>query len=212
MFGDDFNGINPLNFFQIISDCRYLPEKKFGKKYADFLVPDSSPLSGEDNFAEVAMGWHEEGIILFIKVQSPFEAVSYPDVTEGDSVELFFDTRDVKTSGFNTRFCHRFFFLPEAINGHLAGEITRFRSEEKHPLCDPTLLKNETVMKKDGYEMNIFIPSECLSGYDPGQFDRIGFSYRINRAGESPQHLSALTEEFRIEEQPSLWASFRLVR
>ena len=227
-----------------------------------------------DHSAKFIWDGIEEGIELQVVVNQPVQECFYPDVSRGDGIELFFDTRDVKTSGYNTRFCHHFFFLPEAVDGHQAGELTRFRTEDVHDLCDPNELKiksREAIAKlpaaqnrpfdascrgggsstppsmseppphepakpvlargvkiidfslaasfattsqtsSRGYSLQIFIPSQCLYGYDPDQFDRMGFSYRLNRYRGDPQHFSAVTDEYQIEQQPSLWSSVQLVR
>lgn len=216
MIEEDFPGLAPINFLQIYGECLFiktpplpLPTEKGG---ADYLLPSTSFLCHEENFAEVSLGWNSNGIAALICVDQPISRTLYPEIQQGDSVELFIDTRDIKTSGYNTRFCHHFYFLPEAFEGHQAGEITRFRSEESHSHCDPMLLKIKTKSTKSGYLMHIFIPSECLQGYDPEQFNRIGFAYRINRPDGESQHYTALSQEYRIEEQPSLWSSLKLVQ
>ncbi|MEI8365845.1 MAG: hypothetical protein WCF65_05440 [Parachlamydiaceae bacterium] len=186
---------------------RLKSERVHGQK---FLLPDTSGLCAEESFADVSMGWCEEGLELHIEVNVPFRSARYPAVELGDSVELFVDTRDVKSSGFNTRFCHHFFFLAEGVDGHFAGEITHFRTEDTHPLCDPAELKTKSTIKKNGYTLHLFIPRHCLHGYDPTQFNRLGFSYRINRAEGFPQHLSVTTDDFTIDQQPALWSSFKL--
>lgn len=216
---DDEQGFVPLapvNFLRLTVDCQHaaghsLPDtsKKEGKR---FLLPNTSALCSEEHFADVAMGWNSEGLLFTIDVHQRYQNVSYPEITEGDSVELFIDTRDIKSSGFNTRFCHHFYFLPEAMSGHQAGEITRFRTEDAHTHCDPQELVVKAHLKSNSYQLNIFIPSQCLHGYDPEQVNRIGFTYRINRPDGPPQHFSALTEEFQIEQQPSLWSSVRLMK
>jgi hypothetical protein len=216
-FSDELSPITPINFFQIATDCHYLdhfshknfPTLKSTK--GKYLLPDTSALCCEKAFAEVAMGWHEEGIEFCVAVRSPFKRARYPEVDRGDSFEVFIDTRDVKTSGFNTRFCHHFFFLAEAIEGHQAGEITKFRTEDTHPLCDAKDLKIKAQSTTSGYVLNIFIPNHCLYGYDPAQFNRMGFSYRINRAEGFSQHFSVVTEDYQIDQQPSLWGTLRLV-
>lgn len=215
MLEEEFPGLAPINFLQIEGSCPYIktpplphPKEKTGKGY---LLPDTSVLCCEEHFAEVSLGWNKEGLCALICVDQPLSRTIYPEIQQGDSVELFIDTRDIKTSGYNTRFCHHFYFLPEAFEGHQAGEITRFRTEESHSHCDPTLLKVKTLATKSGYSMQIFIPTECLHGYDPEQFNRIGFTYRINRPNGQSQHYTALTNEYRIEEQPSLWSSLKLV-
>lgn len=209
MNSDDFFSLSPVNFFQIGIDCHHTPAGTplKGEKYR---LPDTSALCGEETFAIVSMGWSKEGIEALVNVDRPIGQCSFPDVTQGDSVELCFDTRDVKTSGFNTRFCHHFYFLPEAVEGNQAGEITRFRTEDTHELCDSKELKVITQSSSKKYSMRIFIPSQCLHGYDPDQFDRLGFTYRINRFGGEPQHFSVVSSEYQIEQQPSLWSSVKL--
>lgn len=217
-FSEEFVPLTPVNFFQLNVECLRLPAKNEltfpslkGHLINHYLLPDTSKLCGEEHFADVAMGWHEEGIEFVVQVDSPFKKASYPSVELGDSFEVFIDTRDVKTSGFNTRFCHHFFFLAEGVDGHFAGEITRFRTEDTHPLCDDKDLKVKALTNSSNYTLHIFIPSTCLYGYDPTQFKRMGFSYRVNRSMGFPQHFSVVTDDFAIEQQPSLWSSIKLV-
>lgn len=213
---DEIIPLSPVNFFQISADCLHLPSGLFPtlsvsnlKKYR---LPDTSALCAEERFADVALGWSADGIEAFVNVSHRYHRVSYPDVASGDSIELFIDTRDVKTSGYNTRFCHHFFFLPEAAEGKQAGEITRFRTEDTHELCDSSRLQVRSHIKNNGYSINIFIPTQCLNGYDVEQFDRIGFSYRVNRSHGDPQHFSVTSTDYQIEQQPSLWSSLKLIR
>lgn len=213
MFQEEEITLAPANFFQISADCRRLPAKgSFPRieKEADYQLPDLTDLTGDESFAEVAMGWSREGLEFSVNVQEKVERVTYPTVHNGDSIELFIDTRDVKTSGFNTRFCHHFFFLPEAVDGKQAGELTKFRTEDKHDWCDPRDLEIKVKKSSKGYVAKIFIPAQCLHGYDPGECDHIGFTYRINRYGEIPQHFSVDSEDYQIEQQPSLWSSITL--
>lgn len=215
-FGEDFVPITPVNFFQLNADCKRLPAaapfpQLSARNQRAYLLPDTSHLCGEESFASVAMGWSAEGIECYVAIEAPFRRAFYPDIARGDSVELFFDTRDVKTSGFNTRFCHHFFFLAEAVDGHQTGELTRFRTEDAHELCAPQALKVTGKSKGASQVLHLFIPAACLHGYDPEQFARLGFAYRINRAEGFPQHLSVVSDDYQLEEQPSLWASLRLV-
>jgi hypothetical protein len=206
----------PVHFFALSSDCYYLSpveiEKKNGELGKKYVLPSTSELCGEASFADVSIAWNQEGIAFQIKVDQPVTHAAYPDVGNGDSVELFLDTRDIKTSGYNTRFCHHFYFLPEEVNGYQAGETTHFRGDDAHPLCDAALLQIRVKRTVKGYSMFIIIPSSCLHGYDPDQFDRLGFTYRINRAHFFPQHFAASGVDYQIDQQPSLWASLNLRR
>lgn len=217
MFEEKPLSITPVSFFALACDCRRLPKKDRFPAFSTHALPSTSTLCHEYPFAQVAIGWNEEGLGFNILVNQPFTQSFFPDIERGDSIELMIDTRDIKTSGFNTRFCHHFYFLPKEVDGQLHGEITHFRTDDNHPLCDPQLLQSETeskvrLFRSNSYEMKIFIPASCLHGYDPHQFDRLGMTYRINRCGGKPQHFSVSSKDYQIDQQPALWASLKLVR
>lgn len=209
-FENEEFSLSPLNFFSAEVPCLSLPLEKNPRFTNAHRLPNLAHTLGESSFAEISLGWNSLGLHAFIRVSKPFEEAQFPEIQQADSVELFFDTRNVKTSGFNTRFCHHFFFLPQPAADRQAGELTRFRAEESHEWCDPADLKIHSFFGKNDYSMHLFIPAQCLHGYDPEQFDHIGFTYRVNRCGGSPQHFSVSSEDYQIEEQPSLWSSLKL--
>jgi len=202
----------PISFYGLSWDCPHLKNKDLRPSFTTHLIPNTGHLCDEETFAKVAMGWREDGLTFNVLIGRPFKKTFFPEISKGDSLEIFIDTRDIKTSGFNTRFCHHFFFLPEPFEGLTAAEITHFRTEDKHELCDPKLLVCQPHLGQKNYSMNIFIPKECLHGYDYAQFDRLGFTYRLNRLGGKPQHFSVSSHEFPLEQQPSLWSSIKLVK
>jgi hypothetical protein len=212
MFENEPFSINPIHFFAISCACHYLTKKEQIPSLIQYALPSTEHLTREDSFIKLAMGWHEEGIALHLQVNEPPSESFYPEIEHGDSVELFFDTRDLKSAGFNTRFCHHFFFLPQSDEGVTKGEKTHFRTEDSHPLCDPQALYCQTQLRKNDYIMKIFIPSQCLYGYDPKQFDRLGFTYRMNRHHGEPQHFAVVSHDYQIDQQPSLWGSIHLVK
>lgn len=203
--------LSPINFFALEIDCHQIPKDGLQKLGGRYLLPDTSDLCNDSPFASIGIGWGAEGIAAEIDVRQAFNQAVYPNPQQGDSIELFIDTRDLKSTGFNTRFCHHFCFLPEEVDGFLAGEITHFRTEDAHDLCDPSLLQVKAFFKKSAYSLQIFIPSECLHSYDPDQFDRLGFTYRINRFGQPPQHFNIISTEYQIDQHPALWSSLRLI-
>lgn len=211
MFESTLISLNPVQFFALSCDCSYLSRKEQFLSFASHILPSTQCLTGEEHFAKVALGWNEEGIAIQIQVNQPVGDSFYPEIEKGDSVEVFIDTRDLKSAGFNTRFCHHFFFLPQPVEGVAKGEKTHFRTEDQHPLCNPQTLDCQTQLKRNGYVMKIFIPTQCLYGYDPKQFDRLGFTYRINRHKGNPQHFAVVSQDYQIEQQPSLWGSIKLV-
>jgi hypothetical protein len=165
---------------------------------------------GEDHFADVALAWNEGGIEVQVQVHQPFEGAFYPKFEEGDAVELFIDTRDLKEAGFPTRFCHHFLILPQEVQGVRALELTRFRNEDSHPLCDPEAIDVKAEMTSREYTLRISLPAEILYGYDPKTFDKMGFTYCIHRPKRESQHFSVSSKYVQVAQYPSLWASTQL--
>jgi hypothetical protein len=69
-----------------------------------YQLPETSPFLGEEQFADVALAWHEGGIEVVIQVHQKFEGASYPKFEEGDAIELFIDTRDLKEAWVSNPF------------------------------------------------------------------------------------------------------------
>ena len=212
MFEQEPFSLNPIHFFAISCDCHYLKPKDSLSSAKKFNLPSTQSFTQEKSFAQLAMGWNEQGLKIRMESQHAVEHTFYPNIEKGESLELFFDTRDLKSKEFNTRFCHHFFFLPKGVEGVSKGEKTHFRTEDSHPLCDPDILECQTNLGKRSFEMDIFIPSQALYGYDPNQFSRLGFTYKINRYRGSSQHFSVTSEDYQINQNPSLWASLQLVK
>lgn len=199
----------PLDFYCLSTPIRYGKAASKPLK-SSYLLPSTSSLLAEEAFSDVAMAWSEEGVVVEVFVHKPFEEAQYPRYQEGDALELFIDTRDLKTAGFATRFCHHFVILPQEVQGIRALEITRFRTEDSHPLCDPNELQVKSDFEKKCYWMQVFIPSSCLHGYDPSGMNRMGFTYRISRFKAEPQHFAIRSQDWAIDQNPKLWASLTL--
>ncbi len=184
----------PVHFFRFAGDLQY---GKVLFPFKTYLLPDPAKWFGEEIFGQVAMAWNEGGILVEVLFDKEF--------SEGDSVELFFDTRDLKTAGFPHRFCHHFFISPEG-----GSEVTQFRTEDRHPLCDPAGIQVNTDFEKSHFRMHIFISSQCLHGYDTTLFNRIGFTYRLNRQRRESQHFAVSSLFYPIQNHPSLWATLTM--
>jgi len=203
----------PVEFFALEGELPYVKGTPTAKQMRkNCLLPKMGEWLGEETFADVAISWNETGLFVHLFVEKPFEEAAYPKFTEGDAFELFCDTRDLKEAGFPTRFCHQFLFLPQPVQGIQAQEITRFRTEDTHPLCEAEDLEIKAVMGKKEYTLELFIPANCLHGFDPASFDRIGLTYRIHRHKGTPQHFALSSQHFSLEQHPRLWASFRFVK
>jgi hypothetical protein len=207
---EDIPALCPVQFFGLACDCSYL--KGALKKDKRFQLPATADLLDEETFADVYSAWNVEKLAFLIDVRTPFQKVGEGDIRKGDSIELFIDTRDLKSKGVVSRFCHHFVFYPAQIDGFYGREVTRFRNEDIHRLCHPEDLQIEVNIGKNGYQMEIEIPAHCLFGFDPLSFPRIGFTYRINRAGAPAQHFAVSSQEYAIEQHPALWGTLTLQR
>ncbi len=211
MIGHEVAPIEPVHFFRLNVDLKQ--GKKASPKLLSkgYLLPDTSDLTAEEPFGEVGVAWHQEGLHIHLHAAKKFEEASYPKYTEGDALELFIDTRDLKEAGFPTRFCHHFLILPQEVQGIRALELTRFRTEDSHPLCDPGKIEVSFHAGSRDYFLDIFLPAEILHGYDPLSFDRLGLTYTLHRYKGPPQNFSVCSNYVTIAQNPSLWASCRLV-
>lgn len=206
---EDLPSLSPVQFFGLTADCQFLrgalkPEK-------GFLLPLTNDLLDEETFADVYTAWNFEKLCFYFAVHVPFQKVG-DDFRKGDSIELFIDTRDLKTKGVVTRFCHHFVFFPVEVKNFFGQEITRFRNEDTHRLCHPEDLQVTAHLDDDAYHVSVEIPAQCLHGYDPLSFPRIGFTYRINRFEGPSQHFAVSSEEYNIEQHPATWGTLKLLK
>lgn len=194
---EELPALSPVQFFSLSWQCPYLKGAAL-KANDDTRLPDVSEFCAEEPFADLFMAWNEEKIVIEVLAR---------DRTEEDMVEFFFDTRDLKTKSHVSKFCHHFVFTPDEREGVHGRETTRFYSDDMHRLCDPDDLSVSVDAKENSYSLRIEIPAHCLFGYDPRQFPRMGFTYRIHRAKASSQHFAVSSDEFGIEQHPALWAT-----
>lgn len=213
----DFPLLSPSVLFELQWHCPQIEANPLSTlwkrlKNSCYRLPSVAALCDEEEFAQLYAGWSPEGFAFGMDCREPHRRSLYPAFMRGDSLELFLDTRDLKSAKWNTRFCHHFFGLAEAVDGHRAGEVTQFRSSDQlRQLADDQLIQVLSHLHPDSYQLLLWLPKELLVGYDPEQFARIGFSYRVNRALGAPQHFSARGDEYCLEQQPSSWASFQLI-
>ena len=212
MFEENFFSLSPVNFFEISLKVPKISSDTWKEEitHKKTRLPDTSWLLGERQPPDIHLGWSEEGLYLFAHIAGRFDQPVFPHLTEGDSFEVFIDTRDRKQGSFNTKFCHHFYFLPQAVDGHMKGEITRFRTEDAHPLANPEEIELEVHASPLEGKLKIFLPASLLTGWNPAEFDRLGFSWRLNHRFSAPQHFSAKTDEYTHEQEPSLWTSCKV--
>ncbi|HAB98477.1 MAG TPA: hypothetical protein DCE71_01485 [Parachlamydiales bacterium] len=207
---EDLPALMPMQFFGLACDCLYL--KGDLKPLPSYRLPSTSDCLDEEAFADFYCGWNEEKFSFRVDVRLPFQAIGEADFRRGDSLEIFIDTRDLKSKPVVSKFCHHFVFFPIEHQGSFGREISRFRNEDTHRLCSPEDLEVQADLSENSYSLSIDIPAHCLFGYEPQVFTKMGFTYRLNRADRPPQHFSVSSQEYIIEQHPALWATLKLER
>ncbi|MCI0382703.1 MAG: hypothetical protein L0207_06630 [Chlamydiae bacterium] len=201
----------PADFFQFSLDIHYIKEIDLESKLGrEFRLPEFSKILGEKNFIEAFLAWNEEGVLFQAYVDKPFQQSFFPNFRAGDSIELYFDTRDLKEAKLLTKFCHQFVITLEPVDGIYSREMTHFRTEDAHPVAEPNCIEIRSEFHRRNYFISTFIPSEILFGYDPSSFNRLGFSYRFNLFQEEANHFTFSSKYFMLQHEPHYWASLFL--
>lgn len=193
----DLKPLSPAAFFEVRGK---IPKAKKKRQFKKALLPNITGLTGEGRLVSLALLWSPVGLYMEMGCKLGIES--------GDQLELFIDTRDLKTSNVITRFCHHFLFDLEEETG---VEVTRFRGEDSHELADSGLITMKTEVKKGSYGVEISLPKEILYGYDPVEFKRLGFCYGFKRRNGEKEHFNLSSDYFNLERHPALWASVELM-
>ena len=168
-----------------------------------------SELEEKAAWAEVRAGWSEAGLAFSFcvrgKKQPPWCRGSRPE--DSDGVQVWIDTRDVHNVHRAGRFCHRFLFLASGSS----EVLTINRARELHNPVRPGLLKTRCEKRADGYLLETWIPAEALTGFDPAEHPRLGFTYAVIDR-ELGQQTFGVGSPMSYQEDPSLWATLELLR
>jgi hypothetical protein len=198
--------LSPHFFFSYEVDLHPF-EGKFEKRH---LLPPLSLLVEEKPFAKVSMGWSHDALFFRIQCSMTEGKVNPSRLEESDTIELFIDTKRLEDVRTTHRFCHHFCLFSEPIEGVQVKEITRFRTEDSHPLAAGVDLEAKVVKMKGGYEAFLRIGKGALVGYEPEEGRFLGFTYRIRRSKGAPQHFGLSSSDISIEYYPYLWTALKL--
>lgn len=179
-------------------------------------LPNFGELDGRSGFADVRIGWSEQGIALSLRVVGKQQTVwcrdSRPD--ESDGITLLIDTRDTHNIHRASRFCHRFVFLPQGKGGRFEKPVAKLvniaRAKENPKDIDDNQLRIRAEKRIDGYILRAAIPATAITGYDPNEHVRLGFNYLVTDR-ELGCQLFAGDLEMPISSDPSLWGTLEMV-
>lgn len=182
-----------------------------------FRLPSFADLDEQISFADVRVAWSDAGLAFNVQVSGkrrpPWCRESRPD--ESDGLRVWIDTRDTHNIHRASRFCHQFIFLPAGSGRNLAdpyGElyfINRARENPKPIRAD--VLKTRSEKRVDGYLLEAYIPAAAITGWDPAEHAKLGFTYAVVDQELGEQTFSC-GKEFPYRDDPSVWGTLELVR
>ena len=181
-----------------------------------YRLPCFGELDSENQFAEVRMAWHREGLAWWVKVadrlQLPWCRESRLD--ESDGLQVWVDTRATTNVHRATQYCHRFVYLPRgggrSAEDPVADQLLINRARENARPVRARELQVFSKVTKSAYELSAFVPAVALGGYDPESQPKLGFTYAILDRERGLQTFASGTG-FPYEEDPSCWAELHLV-
>jgi hypothetical protein len=190
-------------------------------------LPELGGLDAAPTFATLRAGWNEAGLGFRLAVSGkkmPVFADS-SDPTESDGLQLWIDTRNTQTIHRASRFCHRFVFWPipdkwpkattKGSSGTVAGagaqQLVIALAKEDPSMSRAALLRAVSRPTAGGYELDVWIPAECLQGHDRESNPLLGFYYAVRDAELGEQFLS-VGREFPFDHDPSLWSTLELTK
>jgi len=212
--------ISPPMLFRFAVPCLRTDERwsasgiKLGEQYR---LPCFAELAGKKPYADVRLGWSEQGIALSVTVNGKQQPPWCRDsrIDDSDGMQIFIDTRNTQNIHRAGRFCHRFAFLPigsgRQLDEPVAVLLAINRAKESPREIESGALKVRCQRLAGGYSLEGFIPAAALTGYSPADQPAIGFSYAVIDRELGWQTFS-VGPELPFVEDPSLWGTLDLSR
>ena len=194
-----------------ITDESFLKGSLSGWSDANRL-PDLMGLDNKTAYADVYVGWNDDGIYLGVDAKgAPGLEVQPKRPLKGDGIQIWLDTRDVREAHRASRFCQHFFFLPTGgrSDGPLAGQVHIRRARAQDKPCEPQNITVSSRITKKGYRLSAFLPADILTGFEPDDNNRFGFTYLIRDRRLGRQYWTA-DEPLPVAYDPSLWGTIVL--
>lgn len=211
--------IDPTMLFRFSVNCharKTLWNEKQLPLGVQHQLPGFGQLADRPAFADLRAAWSTEGLVFTLRVTGKKNSTWCREqrIEESDGLRIWIDTRDTKSIHRASRFCHQFAFLPSGgeagFTEPVATAIAIARAREEHQPVPFGGLKIHAEQRIDGYLLTALIRSEAMTGFDPQEHPRLGFSYAVIDRELGWQTFS-LGPEYPFPEDPSLWGSMALV-
>ena len=183
-----------------------------------YRLPSLAELEGRAAWADVRAAWSPAGLAFSVRVAGKQQPAwcrdSRPE--DSDGLQVWIDTRDVHNVHRAGRFCHRFIFLPrgggrrldEPVGRSCCRSIARGSNAGR---SSPGRFKSAASGSPAATLLEALLPAEALTGFDPQEHPRLGFTYAVLDRELGEQTLG-VGSPMPYQEDPSLWATLELVR
>jgi hypothetical protein len=211
----------PASFlFRYRVPCAYLPSAKGGKGLPlseHYRLPNFTPLDGGPEGPEIRVGWNELGLSIWLDVtgkrQPPW--CREHKIEDSDALHVWIDTRDTHNIHRAGRFCHYFVFMPAGggprLDQPVAEQLWVNRARENARSVRPGMLRVSSEKRRDGYRLEAHVAAAALTGFDPAEHPRLGFTYCVTDR-EIGLRTFNCGPEFPFREDPSLWATLEMIQ
>jgi len=182
-----------------------------------FRLANFAELEGRTPIADVRAAWNESGLAFSVRVsgksQAPWCRATKPE--DSDCFQVWIDTRDVHNVHRAGRYCHRLVFLPAGAGQNLdepaAQLLSINRAKELPRPIQPKQLNVCAKKLSDGYLLEAHVSGDALTGFDPQEHPKLGFTYAVIDRELGEQTLT-VGSPLPYQEDPSLWATLELVK
>ena len=183
---------------------------------AKYRLVSLAELEDRASAVDFRVAWSEGGLSFSLLVQgkrqAPWCRANRPEESEG--LQVWIDTRDVHNVHRASRFCHWFIALPFGGGGRADQPLVQWmpipRARDNPGGIAEGLLQARSERLPGGYRLDVLLPAASLTGYEPAEHPRLGFTYAVIDRELGEQTLSA-GAPLPYREDPSLWATLELV-
>lgn len=165
-----------------------------------YQYPDLQPLLSTYEKPTFALSFDDDsGFKVFVEADAQEKtAPSFDKWRNGDSLELFIDTRIALQARTKHRFFHHFVLFPEMING-ISSRLFRLDGIEDN--C----VEVQSTYSKGKIAYDVTIPWAILDGFELENRATFGFGFRLNRTGYPPLFFPVASEL--LDKMPLLLAT-----
>ncbi len=173
--------------------------------------------AGNKPLGTVYVAWNDHGIAINAELELP-QQENEAEGSGRPELDLFIDTRDMKSNKRVNRFCHHFqlLFPAQGVKKLLPERIKQIaltHTQSKNSADARHEIPTVGTIQGDRQIVSCWLSKKVLNGFDPKNVPSIGFFYLIKpdrpQADNQPYGLS---EDFPYAADPSLWPSLKLHR